>query len=540
MKLLRIITLFCALAALAAPAFARTDIGDPRWTTQVISDQAQAVRSLLSAETDADDPIEKRVLEGVRDFYASHDFALAWLSGHEATPQMQALRRAMDGAAAYGLDPASYRTADFKPSYPDDLDELARADVGFSRAVARFVTHIASGRIEPSDISELISLEPQRPDVTDVLSRLPGSSDVTADLASYEPQEPQYAALKLALAKLRTTSDQERIVIPDGDLLKAGETDDRVPLLRTRLDVPLADGPDQSIYDDAIVAAVKDFQHEHHLTPDGIVGPNTLAALNGKSREEQIAAVITNLERWRWMPHDLGDFHVIVNVPEFRVRVVSNNEVVHATRVIVGKPTNRTPTFASAIRYIIVNPYWNVPVSIVRNEMLPEIRANPYGYFANGQYEVFARINGRYRQVSPTAIDWQVTPATAVHIRQVPGDRNALGRIKFMFPNQDSVYLHDTPSKGLFQRDYRALSHGCVRVQNPMDFADAILPVAAPKWNSAKLESLYGNTERRVNLDTPVPVYLAYFTAVAAPDGELTQFNDIYGYDAAMSAALSS
>ena len=170
---------------------------------------------------------------------------------------------------------------------------------------------------------------------------------------------------------------------------------------------------------------------------------------------------------------------------------------------------------------------------------MPELRSDPWGFSSHG-YEVFARVQGRMRQIDPRWVAWYGVDAGLVHIRQIPGDFNALGRIKFMFPNQHDVYLHDTPSKSLFKRDYRALSHGCVRVDNPLDFADALLPVAAPKWNSARLQKLYGGEERRVNLDTAIPVHLAYFTAWATPDGDLRHFDDIYGYDGDMAAYLGS
>ena len=327
--------------------------------------------------------------------------------------------------------------------------------------------------------------------------------------------------------------------MPEGDLLKPGMADERVPLLRARLGTALAIDAAPEVYDDALVEAVKFAQAEAGLNTDGVVGPRTLAVLNGRSREDEIASVVANLERWRWMPRDLGAFHVMVNVPEFMVRVVDNGSVVHETRVIVGKPTNATPTFSHVMSHLVVNPYWNVPSSIVSKEMIPEIRSNP-GFFARGGYQVFARVGGKMRQINPYWVDWSRVSARSVQIRQAPGEANALGRIKFMFPNQHSVYLHDTPSKRLFQRDERALSHGCVRVENPLGFADAILPHAAPEWNSARIEKLYGGKERWVTLDKPIPVHLAYFTASAEPDGTLRHFEDIYGYDAEMTAFLGT
>jgi len=221
------------------------------------------------------------------------------------------------------------------------------------------------------------------------------------------------------------------------------------------------------------------------------------------------------------------------------VRVVDEAAIVHETRVVVGTAKNRTPTFSHVMDHVIVNPYWNVPTSIVAEEMLPEARRNR-GYFSRGGYEVFARVRGRYQQINPYWVDWYRVGARAIQVRQVPGDFNALGRIKFMFPNQHSVYLHDTPSKKLFQRDQRAFSHGCVRVENPLAFADAILPIAAPEWNSGRLEKLYGGKERRINFDTPVPVHLAYFTIAVDAGVEMRRFEDIYGYDQETTALMQS
>lgn len=540
MMLVRCLSLIVALLAMAAPAAARID--DLPFGAHIPTAQEQAVSDALGAVSDSDDAVEKIVLDGVRLFYATRDFDLVWLRNGAASNQMVELRDLMNAASEEGLNPAAYETPHFATPSSADPATLAQADVEFSLTVARYVTHLASGRIRPTDISKLITLQPERPHLEEALERLAHSAEVPRDLASFAPPHPEYQALKAALAKLRAAaSEPEPVAIPEGKALKPGQSDERVPILRTRLAVSLAADADPNSYDDALAAAVMAAQAEAGLKADGIVGPRTLAALNGgPSREDQIGSVVANMERWRWMPRDLGAFHVTVNVPEFMVRVVENGTVVHETRVVVGKPTNRTPTFSNAISYLIVNPYWNVPTSILSKEMLPEIQADPYGYFARQGYQVFARVGGKMRQVNPGMINWYAVNPRSVQIRQVPGDDNALGRIKFMFPNQHSVYLHDTPSKRLFQRESRAFSHGCVRVENPLEFADVLLSRAAPDWNSTRLEKLYGGPERRVNLDTPVPIHLAYFTASTGADGTLKHFEDIYGYDDAINEALDS
>jgi murein L,D-transpeptidase YcbB/YkuD len=540
MVVLRFVLLFLGLLSLPSGALARTDFDEMLPAIAALSQEGLALSRVLDKATDAGDPIEASVLSGVRSFYEGRRFEPLWIEGGKPTRQMSALRTLLDRATVYGLDASLYQTPDYAASYPDDDERVALVDVEFSQAVARFVTHVGSGRIEPTVISPLITLTPERPNISDALTRLSRSSAVAVELGRFEPPHAQYKALRAALSKLRAMpSDEDRIVVPEGDLLKPGMSDARVPLLRARLGLSLQPDANPEVYDEMLVEAVQLAQAEHELKPDGVVGPRTLLALNGRSRAEDIASVLANLERWRWMPRDLGSFHVIVNIPEFMVRVFDHGNLVHQTRVVVGKPNNPTPTFSHVMSHLIVNPYWNVPASIVRNEMMPQVRSNP-GFFSRGGYQVFALVGGRYRQINPYWVNWHMVSPRQIQVRQIPGDFNALGRIKFMFPNQHDVYLHDTPSKKLFERDVRALSHGCVRVDQPLAFADAILPVAAPDWNSSRLKDLYGKSERLVKFETPIPVHLSYFTAAVGPDRQLRVFDDIYGYDARMAEYLGS
>ena len=215
------------------------------------------------------------------------------------------------------------------------------------------------------------------------------------------------------------------------------------------------------------------------------------------------------------MPRDLGADHIEVNIPEFTARVLRDGEVTHQTRVVVGKPDHPTPVFSQVMRFIIVNPYWNVPVSIIKKEMMPKLAADP-NYFADHGYEVVER-NGQ------------------TFVRQPPGDGNALGRIKFMFPNSHSVYLHDTNAKGLFARDERALSHGCVRVEDPFAFAEAVL---GGKWTADRVESMVGGDERTVMLPRPLPIHILYFTAFVDPEAGFQVRGDVYGYMGKVETAL--
>ena len=295
----------------------------------------------------------------------------------------------------------------------------------------------------------------------------------------------------------------------------------------------LADG-ETDAYDDELVAAVTDFQSNAGLSPDGVVGPATLAALNNVGGKISREDLIANMERWRWLPHDLGDFHVLVNIPEFRVAVVEDDQTVFSTRVVVGKPATPTPLFSNSIKNIVVNPYWNVPSSIIKGEIAPAVLRNP-GYTDSHNMDLL--YNGS--PVSPWQVNWsQVSTSNfPFRVRQRPGAGNALGQIKFLFPNKHDVYLHDTPSKSLFARSYRAFSHGCIRVENPFEFADALM-ANETKISRASLEAMFGPTERWVNPEKQIPVHLAYFTLRVGQDGTIRSYGDVYGHNEKLIAAM--
>ena len=303
-----------------------------------------------------------------------------------------------------------------------------------------------------------------------------------------------------------------------------------MPALRTRLGV--AGDPSDTVYDPALVDAVKAFQAKHELSPDGVVGSQTVAALNGGAKVT-VNDIIANMERWRWLPRDLGRTFIMVNIPEFAVRIWQDGRMIHRTKVVTGKPETPTPVFSDNMEYVVINPAWNVPPSIVRNEMLPLLASDPDAITRQG-LEVL--VNGRV--VDPYEV-YGADPGS-ISFRQPPGERNALGRIKFMFPNQHYVYLHDTPSRLLFQRDVRAFSHGCIRVYEPLKFGEVVFGLGLPgeSWPPSRIESMFGGEEHIINFRQQFPVHVVYFTAMVDDTGALVVRDDVYRHNAQVKALL--
>jgi murein L,D-transpeptidase YcbB/YkuD len=455
----------------------------------------------------------------VADFYAARDFAPLW---DEA--RADALRARLAEAAGDGLDPSRY-------AVPDGLAPAA-LDVALTEAALRFARDSYGGRIHPRDVSSIAGLVPPELNEPRFLRRL-ATEDVRALLDWVQPPHPEFQALRTALREaLRARGDDRPPLVGSGPSLKLGVEGPRVALLRARLEVGGGTETDATVFDESLDAAVKDFQRASGLRPDGIVGPRTLALLDGDASGDPVPALLSNMERWRWMPRWLGSRTVTVNIPAYTVTVAVDGKETYEGRVVVGSTSNPTPLLASAINYVVVNPYWNVPFSIASNEMLGRIRANPAGYFARNGYE--AVVNGRV--VNPSSINWSEGALRKVRVRQKPGRGNALGSVKFLFDNPYAVYLHDTPSKALFGREARAFSHGCVRVDQPFVFADALL-AGEDDLTGRSVERMVGGGERWLNVTHEVPVYLAYFTREVV-DGRLVTHGDVYGLDARTQRAL--
>lgn len=470
-------------------------------------------------------------------FYGARHFEPLWLSqGDDGaivfSPKAEKIMDVFKNSELEGFRPADYLTPDLDVAAAgSDPAKLAALETAFSAAAIKYAQDAFGGRVNPLDVNNTWTLAPKRINEAELLVQLAEANDPGKLLLDLSPTQPEFLGLKAALAKFYDGSVIDAAVtIPEGSLLKPGAQDERVTLLRQRLDVPEPDIPETAgvaaavdiNYDEPLVEAVKAFQDSLGLNADGVVGPATIAALNGGSattRED----IVANMERWRWEPNEYGDFNVIVNIPEFRLWIMNKDEVHYTTRVVVGTAKHQTAVFNDEIRHIVVNPYWNVPASIASNEIRPNLIANP-GYLNGQNMEML--YGGKV--VNAAAIDWTQTNIRQFHIRQKPGPGNALGQVKFLFPNQHDIYLHDTPSKSLFARSFRAYSHGCVRVENPFEFAAALL-ATEPDMTAETLQAAFGPKERWFNLKNKIPVHLSYFTLRVDPDGTIRSYGDVYG-----------
>lgn len=459
---------------------------------------AIGIGELLQRGGVADEPICDTT--GVRTFYARRELQPAW---EDATTA--ALLRAIDGLAEEGLEPRRYhRDALLRLPYGDERDVLA-TDAFLTAAL-----HVSQGVTDPQFVRPPWCGPPPRIDVAALLQAALDHGTIEETLARLAPRHEGYVRLRKALAAYRELEQSGGWpLVPPGPSLRLGVDDPRVADLRQRLYSPDAG----THFDSALDALVRHFQERHGIEVDGIVGPETLRELNvpATERARQIAV---NMERWRWMPDDLGGSHLIVNIAAFRLDAIEGGRSVLSMKTVVGKEYTRTPFFAARIAEVIVNPWWNVPDSIAAKELWPKQRRDP-SYFAREHMVV---TNGR--------------------IRQRPGSWNALGRLKFNMPNRYNVYLHDTPAKQLFARSFRAFSHGCIRLERPMDLALYLLR-DQPRWTQAALESdIATGTERTIRLRSPRPVYVLYWTAWVGDDGHVEFHRDHYERDAALAAAL--
>jgi len=504
-----------------------------------------ALRDELNGDARKRLQLTQSVFEGVSEYYQAPDARLVWVNETGLDrDSLEQLRTAFARADRFGLDPREYSVADAETltSGSQSMESLADAELRISAAALAYATHAQAGRVKPKSINrDFLDMTPDPPKPQVLLSGLAQSGDALADhLESFHPPHPQFKALQKKLLEtksaVRTGSRPKRI--PDGPSLGPGTYHPQVATVRERLSVaPPLDAPDgrpDEYYDEALEEAVRAFQESREIRVDGIVGRNTRAALNEGTIPVSVNTILANMERWRWMPRDLGERYVFINVPEFKFQVISADRVIHQERIVAGSPKHPTPVFTDVMETVVFNPYWNVPRSILVNEIMPAARRN-LDYIYRNNMEVIWRGS---RTVDPYMVDWEYVDPNKLRLRQRPGPSNALGRVKFLFPNKHAVYMHDTPSKHLFNRPVRAYSHGCMRVRNPLEFAKLLLRDQG--WTEGRIQrALAAGNNQHVPLEAKLPVHVSYFTAWVEEDGTLKGYRDIYGHDSSVRVALN-
>lgn len=477
-------------------------------------------------------------------FYEARGFAPAWSGGQGLLPTADHLLSAIEEAAGDGLNPEDYRLADLRSRVEavrrrPDPAQLAELDLLLTDAFLTLGSHLRNGRVNPQTIYKDCLYESTETDLPGLLQKALDEDGVEGTLEDLAPSHPIYRGLKLALRFYRgIVAGGGWPAVPEGDTLKPGDRDPRVEALRTRMEASgfAAEAPEgRDLYDAPLEAAVVAFQERNGLEPDGVVGKGTVKILNIPA-EDRLRQIQVNLERWRWMPRDLGGRYIVVNIAGFELDVVENGRTTLEMNVVVGKPATKTPIFSDEMTYLVLAPYWNVPPSIVQGEIVPRMRRDP-GYLDREGMEVFAGPGGA--RLSPAAIDWSAENGRRLSIRQKPGRKNALGRVKFMFPNPFNVYLHDTPSRSSFGRASRAFSHGCIRLEEPIELAEHLLGREDSAWTKEKIEAIIAKGEEKgIVFKEPWPVHLVYWT-VWVDDAGVVQFReDIYGRDAELAKAL--
>jgi murein L,D-transpeptidase YcbB/YkuD len=488
---------------------------------------AEKIRDLLAAKADKIFT-GKKERAAVEAFYQNRNLAPLWLDKGVENARAKAAIARLKAADAEGLEAKDYKIPDLTSTNPD---ALAEADLKLTQTVLTYTRHLQAGRFPYNRISQNnIELAQQPPDAAEVLTRIADAKDAGKALDEYSPPHEAYKKLKAMLAEMRgKTGGAGAKEIADGPLLKPAAAkaqpmeDGRVPLLRERLGLTITGDPSDLKYDAKLVEAVKKFQKGVDLPVTGNLDSKTIRELNGPPRSHQLDLVVANMERWRWYPRDLGRAHVIVNQPDFSLKVVHNGAQVWTTRIVIGKPNMATPLLSETMKYITINPTWNVPPSIVHNEYLPALQQDPTVLERMGLKLVRNRDGG-------------------VHIYQPPGEANALGRIRFNFPNRFLVYQHDTPDKQLFAHDTRAYSHGCMRVQDPAKYAEVLFNISRPNenWTADRIKKMFGTAEQDIQLPERIWVHLTYQSAFVDEAGKLQIRRDVYNLDSRTLAAIRS
>ncbi len=494
-------------------------------------------------------------------FYSDRDYKLAWFRDNELVPETEKFLTAIDNSSKEGLDPKNYKLVDigklleeYKKAEPSDSSRLElqqRIDVALTASYFNYASDFYRGRVNPEEDNVTWDVKKNKIKLHKALQTILKERESTYPYYEFEALHAGYSRLRDKLQEYRGLQQKggwPKIDLGDRKMLKEGDSAVAVLNLRKRLNTGQtinSNDPKMKVYDANLAKQVKHFQMLNGMAEDGVVGGNTLAKLNIPV-EERIRQIMINMERWRWIPKrmvpkSLEQKYIWVNIPEFKMYIFEDPngdpdaerqyKKVMDMRVVVGKTMHSTPIFSDKLEYVVLAPYWNVPNTIVAAEIKPKMLANP-GWLSSQNMEIVTRDKSR-SPVSPSAIDWSsVTESNFKYlVRQKPGPKNSLGTIKFLFPNEYAVYLHDTPADALFNQNSRDFSHGCVRLQYPVELAKYLLK-GQDDWNESKIRStMNGGEETWVTLPNKVQVYLVYFTSWVDEEGQIHFRDDIYGHD---------
>ncbi|MCI5077801.1 L,D-transpeptidase family protein [Oricola sp.] len=493
--------------------------------------------------------MEKDIAAALKAHYAANP-KFIWSRGNSVTDEAKAVAAMLEKAADQGLEAADYAVAVPRDGWSMDnpagrTADLLAFEMTLSARAIRYAQDVKDGAVIPDKLSGYHDFPLPRLGAEQTIGILSKTKNPGFWLKTLEPRQEEYAALKRELASLRA-EDVDEIVIPSGTFVKVGQTEPALPLIvkalrkrvseetRVKHAATFAEYLGGEEYTHAIAELVRDFQRENGLVPDGIVGRNTISHLSDVGHASKVERVELAMERLRWHPEEFGMRHVVINQPAFRATYTENGVDKLSTRAVIGKKSNQTSFFFDEVETVVYNPYWGVPQSIIVNEMLPKLYRDP-SYLDRAGYEV---TNASGRRVSSASVQWwNYSGKVPYDVRQKPGPSNALGEVKILFPNKHSIYMHDTPSRHLFDRDVRAFSHGCVRLQQPQAMAAAVLGKSEDYVRSMIAA---GGGEKAEKVAKKVPVFISYYTAWPTAEGKVEYFSDIYDRDIYLDRALKA